>query len=86
MKVARFFVYLFLKKHKSKRNNKKNTEEILLCYSLWVLMDSNHRSRKTADLQSAPFGHSGKHPHLWALRDSNPRPSACKADALNQLS
>ena len=22
----------------------------------------------------------------WALRDSNPRPSACKADALNQLS
>ena len=28
----------------------------------WVLMDSNHRSRKTADLQSAPFGHSGKHP------------------------
>ena len=27
-----------------------------------------------------PFG------GLWALRDSNPRPSACKADALNQLS
>ena len=23
---------------------------------------------------------------VWALRDSNPRPSACKADALNQLS
>ena len=23
---------------------------------------------------------------LWALRDSNPRPAACKADALNQLS
>ena len=21
----------------------------------------------------------------WAVRDSNPRPSACKADALNQL-
>ena len=31
-------------------------------FSAWVLMDSNHRSRKTADLQSAPFGHSGKHP------------------------
>ena len=31
-----------------------------------------------------PFG---KQPLcLWALRDSNPRPSACKADALNQLS
>ena len=24
--------------------------------------------------------------HLWELRVSNPRPSACKADALNQLS
>ena len=23
---------------------------------------------------------------LWERRDSNPRPSACKADALNQLS
>jgi len=23
---------------------------------------------------------------LWALRDSNPRPSGCKPDALNQLS
>ena len=29
---------------------------------VWVKMDSNHRSRKTADLQSAPFGHSGIHP------------------------
>ena len=24
--------------------------------------------------------------HSWALTDSNRRPSACKADALNQLS
>ena len=24
--------------------------------------------------------------HLWEQRESNPRPSACKADALNQLS
>ena len=32
--------------------------------NLWVKMDSNHRSRKTADLQSAPFGHSGIHPAL----------------------
>ena len=31
---------------------------------VWVRMDSNHRSRKTADLQSAPFGHSGTHPHI----------------------
>ena len=31
---------------------------------LWAKMDSNHRSRKTADLQSAPFGHSGICPFL----------------------
>ena len=24
--------------------------------------------------------------HWWEQRESNPRPSACKADALNQLS
>ena len=82
---------------------------------VWAQMDSNHRRRKPADLQSAPFGHSGICPFnmcdsyriqtynllirsqmlysveltsraVWALRDSNPRPSACKADALNQLS
>ena len=29
---------------------------------LWAEMDSNHRSRTTADLQSAPFGHSGIRP------------------------
>lgn len=29
---------------------------------------------------------SGRSLILWELRDSNPRPSACKADALNQLS
>ena len=28
----------------------------------WAEMDSNHRSRTTADLQSAPFGHSGIRP------------------------
>ena len=25
----------------------------------WEMVDSDHRSRKTTDLQSAPFGHSG---------------------------
>jgi hypothetical protein len=29
---------------------------------VWRVVDSNHRSRKTADLQSAPFGHSGNSP------------------------
>lgn len=28
----------------------------------WVQMDSNHRRRKPAELQSAPFGHSGNCP------------------------
>ena len=31
---------------------------------VWARMDSNHRSRKTADLQSAPFGHSGTRPNF----------------------
>ena len=30
----------------------------------WAVMDSNHRRRKPADLQSAPFGHSGNCPLL----------------------
>ena len=53
---------------------------------LWVVMDSNHRSRKTADLQSAPFGHSGNHPlfssSLSLLSDSNQRPRDYKSRAL----
>lgn len=27
-----------------------------------------------------------RYPLSWAMRDSNPRPSGCKPDALNQLS
>ena len=34
---------------------------------LWVEMDSNHRRRKPADLQSAPFGHSGIHPYALGI-------------------
>ena len=34
---------------------------------LWAKMDSNHRSRKTADLQSAPFGHSGICPFAFKI-------------------
>ena len=36
--------------------------ELLPQESKWAVMDSNHRSRKTAELQSAPFGHSGNCP------------------------
>ncbi len=30
----------------------------------WEVMDSNHRRRKPADLQSVPFGHSGNFPYV----------------------
>ena len=43
-----------------------------------VYGDSSHEKRACIAEMQALF--------LWALRDSNPRPSACKADALNQLS
>ena len=55
----------------AKRNKKRNIFESSSIHRirrplgrliLWVKMDSNHRSRETADLQSAPFGHSGIHP------------------------
>ena len=61
----------------------------LLPHFLWAKMDSNHRRRKPADLQSAPFGHSGICPTFSTIfsksgrRDSNPRPSAWKANALS---
>ena len=61
----------------------------LLPHFLWAKMDSNHRRRKPADLQSAPFGHSGICPTFSIIfsksgrRDSNPRPSAWKANALS---
>ena len=48
-----------------------------LSYSrnLWAKMDSNHRSRKTADLQSAPFGHSGIRPRTC---DPEILPPSCR--------
>ena len=36
-------------------------------------------------MQKEPYSNHYKTPK-WALTDSNRRPSACKADALNQLS
>ena len=62
--------------------------------SWWRGVDSNHRRRKPADLQSAPFGRSGTPPVSFTYRDappsprwswrwdSNPRPAAYKAAAL----
>ena len=33
--------------------------QVVVASVRWAKMDSNHRRRKPADLQSAPFGHSG---------------------------
>ena len=35
---------------------------------VWAVMDSNHRRRKPAELQSAPFGHSGNCPRYFQLQ------------------
>ena len=51
-------------------------------FFLWAVMDSNHRRRKPAELQSAPFGHSGNCPFLSLLSDSNQRPRDYKSRAL----
>ena len=47
-------------------------------------MDSNHRKPKLADLQSAPFNHSGTYPFsLWSWReDLNSQPADYKSAAL----
>ena len=48
--------------------NFKQTNSFINCFILWAVMDSNHRSRKTAELQSAPFGHSGICPFVLLRR------------------
>ncbi len=49
---------------------------------MWVkkLTQKFSRIRKTKKISLV------KERFLWVLRDSNPRPSGCKPDALNQLS
>ncbi len=56
--------------------------ELLPLIKLWAKMDSNHRRRTSADLQSAPFGHSGIRPKKSLLSDSNQRPRDYKSRAL----
>ena len=60
-----------------------NCEKLLLFYLLITLTLSNKFERWG---QNKNHRESGGFLGLWELRDSNPRPSACKADALNQLS
>lgn len=40
----------------------------------WGQMDSNHRRHSPADLQSAPFGHSGTPPKFVILLDKELSP------------
>ena len=49
---------------------------------VWVEMDSNHRRRKPADLQSAPFGHSGIYPVHWRYVK---RGDSCRIQTCNLL-
>jgi hypothetical protein len=53
---------------------------------LWAVVDSNHRSRKTADLQSAPFGHSGNCPKKRAEEGSRTHDLLITNQLLYQLS
>ena len=45
-----------------------------------VLAEEEDKNKKGDEVNSTTS------PAWWELRGSNPRPSACKADALNQLS
>ncbi len=63
------------------------------CVSFWRLPRwASHPSKnKSQNLSfaswiSAALGFAKESKNWWEQRESNPRPSACKADALNQLS
>ncbi len=45
-------------------------------------MDSNHRTRKGADLQSDAFGHFANPPQWCRREDLNPQPTDYKSVAL----
>ena len=54
------FAPLFTPSSTQDTKHKKTTQrQIVIASVRWAKMDSNHRRRKPADLQSAPFGHSG---------------------------
>ena len=45
-----------------------------------------YKSEKAFDACGNKKSRNFRFDFLWAMRDSNPRPSGCKPDALNQLS
>ena len=44
---------------------KKRLKQKFNLFFIWAGVDSNHRSLATADLQSAPFSHSGTYPYVY---------------------
>ena len=55
-------------------------------FYLWAKMDSNHRRHKPADLQSAPFGHSGIRPNFEPLVGFEPTTPRLQITCSGQLS
>ena len=49
--------------------NALSTELLPRCKKWWAVMDSNHRRRKSTELQSVPFGHSGNCPYFFDCKD-----------------
>ena len=60
--------------------------ELLPLIKLWAKMDSNHRRRTSADLQSAPFGHSGIRPKKEPLVGFEPTTPRLQITCSGQLS
>jgi hypothetical protein len=54
-----------------KEKNFLGSDEPFHQFFVWVVMDSNHRRQEPADLQSAPFGHSGNYPLLESEYKNN---------------
>ena len=56
----------------------RNPSKTNFDFKLWEKMDSNHRRYKPADLQSAPFGHSGILPFFSFLFGEIPQKQTSK--------
>ena len=73
MKLTKHIVILLLMKLGFHYTINAHHHNVHLLYNImWAKMDSNHRRRKPADLQSAPFGHSGIRPStfVWDYKGS----------------
>ena len=68
--IGNFFCFLSGRRGSNPRPSAWKADALsteLLPQNMWVEMDSNHRSDDAADLQSAPFGHSGIYPLCYVL-------------------